>query len=980
MQTAVVASGNADANCCSSCRLLACVPGALLSWLASAITCLSHMQVPRRFCAACNDLSFSSSTHAMLRLLLNALGTFLFGAHTSGAINPHEDRPNQLTFNVGRQLQQGGFLQLLPAIATIAEQDLRQLLPAPAVISHQLQLPVYRTADRTATDFMGDSLQDVHMRAELWRIVLSTLKPFFSAKDYEASIAAVLHSCAMQLSTALMYNISCCMEHMPAEFTSPPVLIQRLLGWASEVGLDAAQEWEDVFHRQVLNPAAAVGCWPQLLQPQHCAPCISLSLLVLSCAALLQDETESWSVLSRNADAWRLACSSWDQLPAAHNELLAQVGCSSKLAIYTAATLGKDIWQRNSGLIQLSMMYSSLLQAAGAAVTAGSGLTEQQWQSLYCAAFLVPTIMVHLGAHYPTNRAYYLDTCWWAVRCAKDGWGWLFQQLGGRGIAAAATTAAVQPAGDAPAGQHGHSAASGQQQFAQGFAEWLAALQPDALTDPVSSAAQLLTGLLRQLPASSSSSSGSIAGNGSCGNGSSSSGGSDTADATAAAQHAQACTWQACEAFELAALSLQSLDAVTSQAAAAQGAAIVSGLPLCTHMCNVWQEHCAELWDALEGYVRWCARRPAAEQRNGAPLLAQVLLGTGQPCLLPSHVPSVLLNALGAGGIGGNEQLWSLAVSSVKSVVHATGDSHKGWLQLRVALYAIVHAVLLQDQHSQDTTNSIRHCGSSADASYSSSGSRDSSSRTGQASTDLAVPVQAVVPWLVMCAHWLRLWLGELSMQLHVQEDTSLRADVCNLGEEALQQLICGAPNEGAAAQQDEQLPQADQRLAKLMHFLQDSRVSAQLSAAGYSLAAPLAALRDALSLGWLLEVFPSRLRAAAAAASAGSQEERENMEQARAKVLQDAGLRLQRGIFVLRLEDAAARLADLPFSWGCNNPSCCNTSGPSELQLVKGKAHLCSGCRTARYCSRECQTAHWKRHRPACNALAAAALAGSRV
>jgi hypothetical protein len=65
-----------------------------------------------------------------------------------------------------------------------------------------------------------------------------------------------------------------------------------------------------------------------------------------------------------------------------------------------------------------------------------------------------------------------------------------------------------------------------------------------------------------------------------------------------------------------------------------------------------------------------------------------------------------------------------------------------------------------------------------------------------------------------------------------------------------------------------------------------------------------------------------------------------------------------------------------------CNNPSCGNISGPSELQLVKGRSNTCSRCRTARYCSPECMRQHWKQHRPVCKALgrpaAAAATAAS--
>jgi ATP-dependent RNA helicase DHX37/DHR1 len=60
-----------------------------------------------------------------------------------------------------------------------------------------------------------------------------------------------------------------------------------------------------------------------------------------------------------------------------------------------------------------------------------------------------------------------------------------------------------------------------------------------------------------------------------------------------------------------------------------------------------------------------------------------------------------------------------------------------------------------------------------------------------------------------------------------------------------------------------------------------------------------------------------------------------------------------------------------------CNNPSCSNLDGASEVGLVsKGKSKICAGCCTSRYCSRECQTLHRQLHKHVCRKLAAAAAA----
>jgi hypothetical protein len=74
-------------------------------------------------------------------------------------------------------------------------------------------------------------------------------------------------------------------------------------------------------------------------------------------------------------------------------------------------------------------------------------------------------------------------------------------------------------------------------------------------------------------------------------------------------------------------------------------------------------------------------------------------------------------------------------------------------------------------------------------------------------------------------------------------------------------------------------------------------------------------------------------------------------------------------------LMDAGSLLcAALPSRSCCNESSCCCLDKPSELQLVGGKGTKCSGCGVARYCSVAHQRLHWKQHKAACKAIAAAA------
>jgi hypothetical protein len=71
-----------------------------------------------------------------------------------------------------------------------------------------------------------------------------------------------------------------------------------------------------------------------------------------------------------------------------------------------------------------------------------------------------------------------------------------------------------------------------------------------------------------------------------------------------------------------------------------------------------------------------------------------------------------------------------------------------------------------------------------------------------------------------------------------------------------------------------------------------------------------------------------------------------------------------------------SALVAQLPQPLWCCNPSCSSLGKLSELALVGGKSCVCSGCRTARFCSRQCLQACWMKqlHRGVCKRIAAAA------
>jgi hypothetical protein len=85
-------------------------------------------------------------------------------------------------------------------------------------------------------------------------------------------------------------------------------------------------------------------------------------------------------------------------------------------------------------------------------------------------------------------------------------------------------------------------------------------------------------------------------------------------------------------------------------------------------------------------------------------------------------------------------------------------------------------------------------------------------------------------------------------------------------------------------------------------------------------------------------------------------------LEAAAAVMTGDLGQQLQRF--------AAGVCALLPVRLCCNSPLCYNMGKVSELQLAGGKGTICSACKAASYCSRDCQLAHWKQHKKVCKQL----------
>jgi hypothetical protein len=61
---------------------------------------------------------------------------------------------------------------------------------------------------------------------------------------------------------------------------------------------------------------------------------------------------------------------------------------------------------------------------------------------------------------------------------------------------------------------------------------------------------------------------------------------------------------------------------------------------------------------------------------------------------------------------------------------------------------------------------------------------------------------------------------------------------------------------------------------------------------------------------------------------------------------------------------------AVLPVLKCCRSPACVSLDKRSEVQLVGGSRGRCSGCKACCFCSKECQAAAWRLHKPVCKRL----------
>lgn len=277
--------------------------------------------------------------------------------------------------------------------------------------------------------------------------------------------------------------------------------------------------------------------WSSFLQllsmQEQCAPCLGISLLVLTYATLVQDEgLPATSVPSRAADAWQLACSYQDGARASHRELLKLLGCSSKALLYAASTLSLTHKQCVNSIYQTQFVFRGVLNSPQL-----SEQSREQQLLTYGLAFLLPCALLLWAGEYTTEVIDVNYELLFAAELSSFQWISVTTRVLKEAVAAAAAADvqhmrmlgsqlhvqqrkrdkkgkkgrrhAQQSQGVLERDQQQGVQASSQQQGGEGAASlitWLALLEPDALTDPVALAEKLLRRMLQQLQESSRSS------------------------------------------------------------------------------------------------------------------------------------------------------------------------------------------------------------------------------------------------------------------------------------------------------------------------------------------------------------------------------------------------------------------------------------------------------------------------------------------
>jgi hypothetical protein len=360
-------------------------------------------------------------------------------------------------------------------------------------------------------------------------------------------------------------------------------------------------------------------------------------------------------------------------------------------------------------------------------------------------------------------------------------------------------------------------------------------------------------------------------------------------------------------------------------AAAAAAAAETSGS---SRAQQPWRPRAAQIAALLESYTRLpsVTNIPGYEQELTFPMIA-VLCSVGD-----RPQPSCLAAAAAAAGYGSPEQLqlFSLLLTMVK-LGGNLGPRQQTDAEECPLTTAGVAAAFARQYALQSS----------------------SSSGSGE-----GLQVSGLLPWLVLFGRCCLQWALQLQW-IHKGIDglpaaASVRQGEVSLGSSMGRLFVQNTTDVFNQPRQPGFEPMFCELVSALQMPLEVPQVSLQLSTAA------------GMDAGVLLDKAAAATAAVNAAASGAGANAAATQQQVEEMIAAVRGF--------------GSVLTALPVNCACNNPACSNFSEISELKLVKGSSHACSACRTARFCSKECQTQHWKQHKPVCKSLAAAALVATEL
>jgi hypothetical protein len=836
---------------------------------------------------------------------------------------------------------------------------------------------------------------------------------------------------ALELSVLTIQHVSTCLELLPAHVPGPLQSLWRALYYARNTT-------NQIMWRSNTTCSCCAGLRQQLLQSPYHLPATSVALLVAVYGTLLcPDATAWWHAATSSSSsggrssqqqgqhahekleekwreaAWELACSRHDALPAAHYMLL-QLACCSSQALLWAAT--EDYNSAEAELFEIGRLCHS----------AAYEHIMQQLDQGYCstlvpetsAVFLWHAVLLHWAWHY------------WQEGDLADLALKLTRALSLRLLTASSTTfrtlvykwALVEAQEQQQQQQQDHQGQQEQQQAPQGSRGGT----PSGLFFPVPVYLQILDDMLllvhklltlllpiqqaaaMQQPAQAASSS----------NSSSPPGTSQASGSSSSSNSRQLVTSELHTSLASCLEELWVLYAVLSSDHVAAYAnlevpqqsltASRADRVYCTDASvlradsTVWFQHAVRMCEVLEAYVREAAHSQAAGRHSL--LLGKTAAGLGAALVElidPSEagLRGPMLQAAVAAGPGSKEQqqLHGLLRSVLKWAGMMGPEQQPLAEQLRAAVAVAAANMLLAGSKAQEAAAAAAAAAASstatADETASSStavGSRHSqdgiteqpalhstaqhvqvaalpgSKAESATATSSGAAVLSQLPWLGVlgccCLQWSQ-QLASLPTDNPAAAEAAAQSGVAHRAKGVITVLPEGLRSvwgTAVAAFTDEH-----------------SLICLCIDAANTWLKEEFT-LQPELIVQWVAPPHLNELLTGVNGCLRACYDVRDIL-------LGQPNAPIPLAAYVQQLSTLGVALCAVPHKQSCNNPTCGNVSGPSELHLVKGRSNTCSGCRTARYCSPECMRQHWKQHRPVCKALgrpaaAAAATAAAKT